>query len=84
MAYTFSPSEWNWRHEWQIFINDKFDRSYENLRAVLVHEIGHALGVKHIEDKKCVMYFQNSRTNEIILSKTWADQLKTLYSKYCK
>lgn len=84
MAYTFSPSDRNSRHEWQIFVNDKFDRAYENLRSVLVHEIWHALWVKHIEDKKCVMYFQNLRENEIKLSEAWTNQLKALYSQYCK
>jgi len=81
MAYTFPPDGWM---EWQIFVNDKFDRAYENLRSVLVHEIWHALGIKHSEDKKCVMYYQNERTKEIILTKEWSDKLKLLYPWYCK
>lgn len=81
MAFTFPPNGWL---EWQIFVNDKFDRAYDNLKAVLVHEIWHALWVKHIDDKKCVMYYINSRTKEIILSQSWTDQLKALYSQYCK
>lgn len=81
MAFTFPPNGWL---EWQIFVNDKFDRAYDNLRAVLVHEIWHALWIKHIDDKKCVMYYINSRTKEIILSQSWSDQLKALYSQYRK
>lgn len=48
------------------------------LRRVLAHELGHALGLDHVEDPKAIMYRLNQGTNDT-LTKDDLAELKT----YC-
>ena len=46
----------------QEFYGLKPDKSYfcQRLAKEAVHELGHAFGLKHCENIKCVMHFSNS------------------------
>jgi archaemetzincin len=43
-----------------------------------VHELGHAFGIRHCENKRCVMHFSNSLADTDIKAKNFCKRCKTL------
>ena len=40
--------------------HEDVDRFHKRVLKVAIHEIGHTLGMRHCEDRRCVMHFANS------------------------
>ncbi|CAL2035078.1 unnamed protein product [Caenorhabditis brenneri] len=68
--------------EWHTRNNGEKDSKLIDLRLVLVHEIGHTLGLRHSRRKMSVMkkhYEKSSKSNLINLSKYDIRAIRELY-----
>ena len=56
-------------------------KDYGKLQRVLEHELGHALGLEHVEDPKAIMYTYNSGNNEKLTDADLAELKKVCQVK---
>ena len=62
---------------------DGKNRSNEELYAITLHEIGHALGIiSHSNSKRDIMYFDTSNYSRDVISKRDINTLKRMYGNY--